>query len=353
MITGSILALLGMVGMIGKKMVQNPKIWLLVGGGGLLAIVIVLGLATGATPGQAQGTSRTRLRGAQGWAPGPLAAPAPSNGLVPFGVAQPVAFPVPQRMGGQGMVPGIMAFPPPAWPFMGPAMGMNPQMLWDPNQVYWPPPLPAIPPALPPAPRLAQVAPGPGVDPAAGMPLPQDIQRLPFQEVHWQGIEVIPLTPSLAKLLKIPAGATGVLTDETTLPADQQGFLAADLIHSVGQIPTPTLESFMAAADRVRDRRRTEVELLRNGQLLTLVLVALQERLGTANGEAAPKIQPGVRPPHGYKGACTNCHHIGTNVELAFDGGDQISKRAPSIRAGQTPPHRVRGECTACHQIFP
>jgi len=175
---------------------------------------------------------------------------------------------------------------------------------------------------------------------------------LPFQEAHWQGLEVIPVTPGLRRVMKIPTGARGVIVDDVTGPADMEGFLAGDVIVSVGQLPTATLEGFVEAADRVRDRRRTEVELLRKGQLRRLVLTALQQRLGTANGETAPMIRAGSRPPHGYKGDCTNCHHIGTQGQLAVDQGDLLTRAAPAIHAGQASPHRSRGECSACHKIL-
>jgi hypothetical protein len=178
------------------------------------------------------------------------------------------------------------------------------------------------------------------------------MKMLPFQEAHWQGLEVIPLTPSLGRILKVPSDAKGVIVDDVTGPADMEGFLAGDLITSVGQVATATLESFLEAADRVRDRRRTEVRLLRKGKLHSLVLTGIQERLGTANGETAPMIKPGSRSPHGYLGACTNCHHIGTTGQLAVDQGDLLTRAAPPIRAGQAPPHRSRGECTACHTII-
>ncbi len=178
-------------------------------------------------------------------------------------------------------------------------------------------------------------------------------KMLPFQEAHWQGLEVIPLTGGLKRVLNILSDAKGVIIDDVTTPADLEGFRAGDLITSVGQVPTPTLESFLQAADRVRGRRRTEVQVLRKSKLHSLVLTALQERLGTANGETAPMIKPGSRPPHGYMGACTNCHRIGTTGQLAVDNGDLLTRAAPPIRAGQTPPHRDRGACTACHTIVP
>ncbi len=178
------------------------------------------------------------------------------------------------------------------------------------------------------------------------------IEMLPFQEAHWQGLEVIPLTLSLGQSMKISPDAKGVIVDEATAPADMEGFQAGDLITSVGQIPTPTLESFIEAADRVRNRGRTEVRLLRKGQLHSLVLTAIQDRLGTANGETAPMIKPGNRAPHGYMGLCTQCHRIGTKGQLAADQGDLLTVEIPSIHADQAPPHRDRGECTACHKII-
>ncbi len=186
------------------------------------------------------------------------------------------------------------------------------------------------------------------------LPEPPSLSKiLPFQEAHWQGIEVVPSTANLKRLLKITSDAKGVITDETTWPADSQGFQAGDLITSVGEVPTPTLEDFIQATARVRDRRRTEIQLLRQNKEYSIVLRAMQQRLGTANGETAQTIKAGSRSPHGYLGACTNCHHIGSTGQLAVDQGDLLSRAAPPIRAGQSAPHRNRGECTACHAIVP
>ena len=182
---------------------------------------------------------------------------------------------------------------------------------------------------------------------------PRDIKMLPFQEAHWQGIEVVPLTAGLAKVLGIPTAARGVVADDVTMPADVEGFRAGDLITSVGQVPTPSLDAFIQAAHRVRERRRAEIELSRKGATRRMVLTAVNGKLGTANGETAPMIRPGARAPHGYQGACTNCHHIGTTGQLPADPGDLLVRVAPPIRTGQTPPHRDRGSCTACHQILP
>mgnify|MGYP001558939409 CR=1 FL=1 len=175
---------------------------------------------------------------------------------------------------------------------------------------------------------------------------------LPFQEAHWQGIEVVPLTAALARLAKIPPTAKGVLIDEVTLPADSQGFVAGDLITMVSGAYTTDLESFIQATGAVRDLQEVEVRLLRKGNPIRLWLSALGTRLGTANGEAAPMIPPGSRPPHGYLGACTNCHRIGTLGEGAVDLGDNLTKSAPPIQASQPSPHRDRGPCASCHVIL-
>ncbi len=92
---------------------------------------------------------------------------------------------------------------------------------------------------------------------------PSLIGMIPFQEAHWQGLEVIPSSARLKRALKIASDAPGVITDDVTWPADMQGFQAGDLITSVGEVPTPTLEDFIKATARVRERRRTEIQLLR------------------------------------------------------------------------------------------
>jgi hypothetical protein len=184
---------------------------------------------------------------------------------------------------------------------------------------------------------------------AATTPAAPRVDRLPFQEAHWQGLEVIGLPPALARVLGLPRDTRGVVVDEITMPADSQGFAAGDVITAVGDVATPDLESFVAAADRVRDNQQVEILLTRKGQQKKLVLYA--ERLGTANGETAPMIPPGARQPHAYLGPCTSCHRIGTKGSLPVDLGDVLSKKAPAIRAGQQRPHEDRGTCSACHTI--
>jgi hypothetical protein len=119
----------------------------------------------------------------------------------------------------------------------------------------------------------------------------------------------------------------------------------------VGDDPTPSLERFVEAADKARDAPTVTIKLLRKGKPISLELTAPRGRLGTANGETAPMIRSGSRPPHGYLGPCTSCHHIGTGMNLAVDLGDPLAKTAPAIRAGQPSPHRNRGRCSSCHVI--
>jgi hypothetical protein len=175
---------------------------------------------------------------------------------------------------------------------------------------------------------------------------------MPFQEAHWQGLELISLTPGIARVLNLPRHAQGVVVDEATMPADVEGFLAGDLVTGIDGIPTPDLESFVSVAAQFKEQKQIAIEVLRKGGAQTLVLSAFQGPLGTANGETAPMILPGARPPHGYLGPCTNCHHIGGTPELPVDLGDPLTTSAPPIRAGQPRPHRDRGRCSTCHKIL-
>jgi hypothetical protein len=174
-----------------------------------------------------------------------------------------------------------------------------------------------------------------------------------FTEAHWQGIEVIPKSPVVALALNIPADVQGVIIDDATLPADLQGFVAGDVITQVDRVPTPDLTSFIDATDRVRDQPQIELAIVRDGQPKTMLLTALKQRLGTANGETASMIPPGARMPHPYRGPCTNCHRIGTTGRLPVDQGDLVVTTAPEIRADARRPHRDRGPCRACHRIAP
>jgi hypothetical protein len=181
------------------------------------------------------------------------------------------------------------------------------------------------------------------------------LPMMPYQEAHWQGIEVVPLTSGLAKVLKIPPNSRGVVLDDATMPADVSGFQAGDLITGIGGVATPDLDRFIDATNKVRELRQIDVQVTRKGQAMTLNLRSVRRRLGIANGETAPMIRAGAIAPHGYRGACTNCHHIGNNGQLAVDPGDLLNRTAPPIRASQRwAPHRDRGQnCATCHTIVP
>ena len=121
---------------------------------------------------------------------------------------------------------------------------------------------------------------------------------------------MIPLTPALARALSVPTEFRGVVVNEASLPADLRGFQAGDVVTQVENSPTPDLLSFVQATELVRDLRQANVAVYRGGALQNIPLVALMARLGTANGETPPTIQPGALPPHRYAGPCSSCHRI-------------------------------------------
>lgn len=174
-----------------------------------------------------------------------------------------------------------------------------------------------------------------------------------FSEAHWQGLELIPKTARVAKVLGLPPDIRGVIVDDVSLPADLQGFRAGDVVMYVEQFPTPNLTAFVEATDQLRDLPSASVQIFRAGATRRLKLTGLLGRLGTANGETPTMIRSGARSPHGYLGPCTSCHRVGTTGSLATDQGDPATKTAPVIRAGSIAPHRDRGTCTACHRILP
>jgi hypothetical protein len=190
------------------------------------------------------------------------------------------------------------------------------------------------------------------VPPAPMVRRPQ-FQMIPFVEAHWQGLEMIELSPALATVLGIDPALKAVIADDVTPPADACLFQGGDIILSVNRVATPDLLAFIAASARVRDESHVEVSVMRKGQVFPLVLWGLQGRLGTANGETAPMIPAGSVSPHAYQGKCTGCHRIGTVGTLPMDQGDLLSRAAPPIRAGQIRLHRDRGPCTTCHAVLP
>jgi hypothetical protein len=179
------------------------------------------------------------------------------------------------------------------------------------------------------------------------------IDPRPFAEAHWQGLEAVPKTPTLAAALKIPADVNGVILDDVTLPADLQGFRAGDVVTAVDGWPTPNLVAFIRATDRVRDQRTVDVDIVRAGAPRRMPLAGLMKRLGIANGETPPMIPPGAVRPHPYMGPCLNCHRIGTTGNLAADQGDNLKNPPGPVRLNDPAPHRDRGPCAACHPIIP
>ncbi|MDH5491150.1 MAG: magnetochrome domain-containing protein [Myxococcales bacterium] len=173
-----------------------------------------------------------------------------------------------------------------------------------------------------------------------------------FTEAHWQGLELVPKTPPLARALGLPEVA-GLVIDDVTLPADLLGFQAGDLVTHVEQTSTPDLFAFIELTEQLRDRAQVQISVIRDGEPLTLTLRALRTRLGNANGDTPSMIPPGARMPHAYRGPCTECHRVGTTGSLAIDQGDPIVRTAPPISPRAQRPHRDRGPCSICHRLLP
>ncbi|HIJ60522.1 MAG TPA: PDZ domain-containing protein, partial [Nitrospirae bacterium] len=68
-----------------------------------------------------------------------------------------------------------------------------------------------------------------------------------WQEGHWIGLEVGPLTPALAQANGIPQGIKGVLVDEVTLLAAASGIIAGDVITAINDKATGDLYAFKEA----------------------------------------------------------------------------------------------------------
>ncbi|RLB51534.1 MAG: hypothetical protein DRJ42_16655 [Deltaproteobacteria bacterium] len=188
-----------------------------------------------------------------------------------------------------------------------------------------------------------------------GQPPAPQVDPRRFTEAHWQGLEVVPNTPALARALNIDPALRGVIVDDVTLPADLQGFQAGDVVTGIDGMPTPDLLSFIRASDQARSAPSAVVQVTRGGQPGTVQLVALLNRMGTANGETPSMIPANARMPHAYRGPCVNCHRIGTTGSLRVDQGDPMPNvtAAPMIRAGARRPHVDRGPCETCHTILP
>ncbi|MHC4112885.1 MAG: magnetochrome domain-containing protein, partial [Planctomycetota bacterium] len=121
---------------------------------------------------------------------------------------------------------------------------------------------------------------------------------------------------------------------------------------SIGRFPTPDLEAFFRATQRVQEEGRAQVGISRRGSKMTFVLTARNTaELGFAQMEAAQPIKPGALRPHRYMGTCTNCHvFMRSGGQLPTDAGD-ILPNPPPITRNAKAPHRYRGQCATCHTI--
>ena len=176
-----------------------------------------------------------------------------------------------------------------------------------------------------------------------------------WQEGHWIGLEVGPLTPALAQANGIPQGIKGVLVDEVTLLAAASGIIAGDVITAINDKATGDLYAFKEATRPIAMSNRAVVTVYRGGQYKRIDVIS-NEELGLAQMEAAPMINATDPSPHGYYGACEKCHAIAKTVkntgQMAKDGGDVLTKKAPPIKWGVKAPHGNRGVCVNCHTVI-
>jgi membrane-associated protease RseP (regulator of RpoE activity) len=226
----------------------------------------------------------------------------------------------------------------------------------------------AAPIAFPQATNMAMVV-EPGMSAGGGAmaalesPLPNFVPRkLKVFEGHWQGMDGRLMTEELARKLNYPRGVQGVLLGEVTLNAAFSGLLGGDVIVRIDDTPVSNMEDFQAATRNVANRSEARISVIRKDnrpgapvlRKLTIVLRAAEGGLGFAQLEGAPMILPGDPRPHGYRGACTDCHPVGQGFELAPDP-DLISLPPPAITRNAVTrgvsPHEVRGPCEACHVI--
>ena len=221
------------------------------------------------------------------------------------------------------------------------------------------------------APAGARGGAGGGVDgvveavaPKAANFVPASVQ---LYEAHWQGMDTRLLTAELRRKLRFPEGLEGILVGEVSLAAGRSGLLGGDVIVAVEGQPVSTLEAFQEASRTVADRTQATISVLRKSGvkdpagnravMLRLTLALAAERpLGFAQVEGAPMIKAGDPRPHPDRGPCTQCHSIGSGVELAPDP-DLITLPPPVLTrdaaARGARPHEDRGPCLACHVIAP
>ncbi len=168
-------------------------------------------------------------------------------------------------------------------------------------------------------------------------------------EAHWQGMEIVPLTWELAAKLGIPLNEKGVLIDEVTLSAADSGLMAKDIIKSVNGSKVTNLDEFYITTKRLKNQKRASIGIKRGNSNMIVDLIVPDE-LGFAQLESAPMILAGSIAPHRYRGACTDCHGIGTTGQLTPDP-DTVTLTPPPISKQTKSPHRYRGKCKDCHVL--
>ncbi len=187
--------------------------------------------------------------------------------------------------------------------------------------------------------------------PTGKLPTPkeQGAAQKELIEGHWLGLELIPLTPELAKEYKVPADTNGLLVDEISLESAESGILAGDLVVAVNGFATPDLVAFTEATRRVKNKHKADVLVSRRGRIMEFTFNSVRT-LGFSQNEAAQPITPGALSPHRSRNKpCTACHIIMvTGGQLPTDAGD-ILPNPPPITKGAVAPHEYRGKCNTCH----
>lgn len=190
--------------------------------------------------------------------------------------------------------------------------------------------------------------------PDLGLPSPaqQNAAQKVLVEGHWLGMELIPITPELARAYNLPNAVEGLLVDEVTLEAAESGLLAGDVLQSINNYPIKTLEDFKLATEKVESLKEAHLGVLRKGKPIIIQLRSSWQKLGVSQNEAAQPIKPGAISPHNDKGRpCTACHIIMQNGgQLPTDAGD-ILPSPPPITKNARAPHSYRGKCNVCHII--
>ncbi|MBF0153415.1 MAG: PDZ domain-containing protein [Magnetococcales bacterium] len=174
--------------------------------------------------------------------------------------------------------------------------------------------------------------------------------NIQLSEAHWQGLEALPLSLELKRKLKLPLELEGLLVDEVSLTTAASGLRAGDVLVVFQGQPVRTLRELQAATRRFQSLKQATLTVYRQGSLFSFNVMA-DKNLGVAQVETAPMILPGDITPHRYRGACTQCHAIGTTGHIVPDPDGIVLPPGP-VLAGAKSPHRERGRCAVCHQII-